>query len=389
MLLNTLVIPWDLWLLSMITGRSVFSVVWVMFPKTETIKSHNSRARSLSNLNPASKEMISASVELWETAGLFLAHPTYWNQCMTSKNTQESTWCWFCLFQISCKIRVLKQSQSALFGNVSLMTKLFCSHMYDECTRSNALNVCHMLLSILWPHEQVCSRTIKIAGLQIRAKHRQFRTICEQTVDSSPTDPFSSSLKWWSSKHGVATLNNCSVVFSQVRNIFPRISLHDLPCHRTMKIHCLSEVSLEQTLLVIFFKAPAEFLDSNILLSLSTMSLLIWHSLWVQSRYTWSRNDVGSPKFQRLSQVFSMLDWCSASVQPVFFRPHTLKRIVLVLGWPVSIPNFGTFPNRILIELSRIAFLTARGWRVTVQISFKRNDWVFDTGPWFRPFVSW
>ena len=26
---------------------------------------------------------------------------------------------------------------------------------------------------------------------------------------------------------------------------------------------------------------------------------------------------------------------------------------------------------------------------MTVQISPKRNDWVFHTGPWFRPFVSW
>ena len=26
---------------------------------------------------------------------------------------------------------------------------------------------------------------------------------------------------------------------------------------------------------------------------------------------------------------------------------------------------------------------------MTVQILFKRNDWVFHTGPWLRPFVSW
>ena len=42
------------------------------FPRTETIRSHSSRAGSPSNLNPASKEMISDSVELWETAVCFL-----------------------------------------------------------------------------------------------------------------------------------------------------------------------------------------------------------------------------------------------------------------------------------------------------------------------------
>ena len=26
---------------------------------------------------------------------------------------------------------------------------------------------------------------------------------------------------------------------------------------------------------------------------------------------------------------------------------------------------------------------------MTVQISFKRNDWIFHTGPWFLPLVSW
>ena len=34
----------------------------------------------------------------------------------------------------------------------------------------------------------------KISSLPIRAKYRHFRTICEQTVDNSPTDSFSSSL---------------------------------------------------------------------------------------------------------------------------------------------------------------------------------------------------
>ena len=43
-----------------------------MFPKTETIRSHKSRAGIPSNLNPASKEMISDSVELCETEVCFL-----------------------------------------------------------------------------------------------------------------------------------------------------------------------------------------------------------------------------------------------------------------------------------------------------------------------------
>ena len=61
-------------------------------------------------------------------------------------------------------------------------------------------------------------------------------TRSEQTVDNSPTDPISSSL------NGVVIKAwHCNFYFvvelfcSPVRNIFPPISSHDLPCHRTMK----------------------------------------------------------------------------------------------------------------------------------------------------------
>ena len=69
---------------------------------------------------------------------------------------------------------MLTSSLQGLLRNESLETILICNvvlcfphnniaciHMCDECKRSNALNVCHMLLSISLPHEQVCSRTFK------------------------------------------------------------------------------------------------------------------------------------------------------------------------------------------------------------------------------------
>ena len=40
--------------------------------------------------------------------GLFLAHPTYWYNCSASENAQNSSWCWLGVFQVSCKIGVLK-----------------------------------------------------------------------------------------------------------------------------------------------------------------------------------------------------------------------------------------------------------------------------------------
>ena len=76
-LFNTLIIPWDRlfgpWLLSQFTtGCPGLSGVWIVFPRTKTIRSHKSRAGIPSNLNPASEEMISDSVELCETEVCFL-----------------------------------------------------------------------------------------------------------------------------------------------------------------------------------------------------------------------------------------------------------------------------------------------------------------------------
>ena len=66
----------------------------------------------------------------------------------------------------------------------------------------------------------------KISGLPIRAKYRHFSTICEQRFDKSQTDPITSSLKWWSSRHGVATLYSCLGCF--IRQF--AISLHTFLC---------------------------------------------------------------------------------------------------------------------------------------------------------------
>ena len=58
--------------LSLISCLTVLSIVWVVFPRTETVRSHKSRAGIPSNLNPASKEMMSDSVNLCETEVCFL-----------------------------------------------------------------------------------------------------------------------------------------------------------------------------------------------------------------------------------------------------------------------------------------------------------------------------
>ena len=73
---------------------------------------------------PAAREIISASVETWETEVCFLPHPTFWHERMTPKNAQDSARCWFRVFWLTGKITILKQSQSTLLCCVSSMTIL-------------------------------------------------------------------------------------------------------------------------------------------------------------------------------------------------------------------------------------------------------------------------
>ena len=86
----------------------------------------------------------------------------------------------------------------------------------------------------------------------------------------------SSSLTWWSSTHGFATLWTVELFCSPVRNIAQRIFEHVLPCRRTVRLS-VREVS---PILVTF-----QLLQQN------SFGL---HSRWVPPKYTWSRNEVGS-----------------------------------------------------------------------------------------------
>ena len=74
-----------------------------------------------------------------------------------------------------------------------------------------AKRLSHALVHFVTPRASLFTDH-KISGLPIRAKYRHFKTICGQTFDNSPTDFNSSSLKWWSSMHGVATLFYCWVI---------------------------------------------------------------------------------------------------------------------------------------------------------------------------------
>ena len=121
----------------------------------------------------------------------------------------------------------------------------------------------------------ICDRTSlftdhKISGLPIRAKYSHVK-IYEQTVDNSPTDPISSTSNWWSSIHEVATLHNC---WEDLFTSSQYLSTHFFAWPSMSQDHeDIMHVSRFPEALGFwnFSVPPAEILDSNILLLLSTI----------------------------------------------------------------------------------------------------------------------
>ena len=190
--------------------------------------------------------------------------------------------------------------------------------MCDERKSSNAPNVCHMLVTNSLPHEQVCSQNIKYQVQQYVPFISHFRTICEQTVENS--------FPLWFDDHPCMVLRLCLIAqlfYSPNRNVFPRISLHDLPCRRTMKILFLPQVSPWLLFLVIFHSSGRNpwFEHTSVLIHNVLANLAATQINMVKEWCCFSHINV--------FHEFSKSDWCSSvSFQPIWCHPHTQTRIV-------------------------------------------------------------
>ena len=133
----------------MITGRPGLSVVWVMFPKTERVRSHKSRAGTPSNLNPTSNEMTSDSVELCETEVCFLHIQLIGTNVWLPKNAQCSSRSGFFNPQDLPRSQSLETVPICIVWQYYPHDNTVCVHKYDEYMKSIDSGVCHRLWSIL------------------------------------------------------------------------------------------------------------------------------------------------------------------------------------------------------------------------------------------------
>ena len=159
-------------------------------------------------------------------------------------------------------------------------------------------------------------------------------------------------------------------------------------CHRTMKISFRHQVSPWLLFLVIFHCSGRNTWFEHAS-KLSTISLLIWHSRWVQPKLKWSRNDVGSPKSTSFMSTFQVgLMFC-------FFPASLMSSTYTDKNNPFSrctnkhsqLETFSqSYVNRIFSNcLSHKS--PARGW--PYRFRSKRNNRIFHNGRWFGPFVLW
>ena len=195
-LFKTLIIPWDRlfgpWSLSQFTTFDQESEL--CFQGQKTIRSHKSRAGIPSNLNPASKEMISDSVELWETAVCFLHIQLLGTSVWLPKTHNVPP-------EVDVESsRSPAKSESWNSPNLHcfavLPTWQYClfSHVWWMCNINRLRRLSQALVHFVIDRASLFAEH-RISGLPIRPKYKHFRTIWEHTCDNSPTDWISSSSK--------------------------------------------------------------------------------------------------------------------------------------------------------------------------------------------------
>ena len=152
---------------------------------------------------------------------------------MTSKNAQRPARSRFWVLKISCKIGVLKQSESAMFGRLTHMTILSVFTCMMNIWNQSIQTFVTGLGPFLWWIVQVCSLTIEYRVVQVVPSIRiseHFESILVTIIQQI------SLLLLWSGGHRCMVWILCRVVVSSclpTHNIVPRISLHDQPYHKT------------------------------------------------------------------------------------------------------------------------------------------------------------
>ena len=208
------------------------------------------------------------------------------------------------------------------------------------------------------------------------ANYKRFKTIWERTSDNSPTVPSSSFLKWWSSKQGLCLL----FASSQSFHALPNMSFH---------------VVRPRDSFAWGFSHPGNFFSCGP------------RNSWFEHLVVLVNNSfVGFTFTSGASEIYIIKKWCWFVKINKFhqFLPrgsHILPsshhfdviheyRQEQSFFWvnKKTFPVWYFFPSKSQWNFLKISFLQEASKRLTLQISYERNYWVFSVWPRFGPRVS-
>ena len=208
--------------------------LWFVSPRTATIRSHKSSAGIPPNLNPASKEMISDSVELYETEVCFLHVQLVGTNVWLAKTHNVPP-----EVDFESSRSHTKTEFEAVAACIVLQcyphNNNICIHMCDGYKISNDLIVCQKLWSTLRLIVQVYSLTKEYQIFQ----YVPSTSISKQIESILLTiHPRISILLLWSDGRQDMGLILCRVILSSfllTHSIVPHISWNDLQYRKTKK----------------------------------------------------------------------------------------------------------------------------------------------------------
>ena len=350
------------------TGLTVLSWFWVVFPRTETIRSHSSRADNPSNLSPVSKETISDSVELCETAVCFLhiqlIGTNVWLPKMHNVPSEVD-------FESS-----ISPAKSESWNSPSLHC-LAVLHTWQYCLYSQVWWIYEInrftRLSQALVHfvmDRASSVTDhRISGRPIRAKFKDFKTLWEQTCDNTPTDSSSSFLNRWSSKWGLETLYDCSVLLFASSQHFSN-ALLSMSFHVVWRRDCFCVRVLQNKQ---FLSTPSRNSWFKLLSVLLNDSFVGHAFIFECIPNTRGQGMMLVLQDQLASSISSTSEPYSAFCPAILMSSTYTAKNNPCFHWKNGHSQFDTSSHRSPIELSQIVFPT-RGLQVGVNTNFAQEE---------------
>ena len=216
--------------------------------KTSITTSHRSRAGKPTIRNPASKDMISDSVELWDADVSCTSNS--WRQMFGFRIEHKTpSRGWFWILNVPAKSESWKNPNrqcSAVFPTLTILTVVICvMNVWNYSGQTSVTSLspfCDWSGKFVdWPQNVRSTNSGQVQAFPNDA----------HTSDNSPTDSSSSFLFWWSSKQGLETWNSCSAFCSPNRNNCPRIFEHVLLRHTPCFIPIMNNLTFSVSLVLL------------------------------------------------------------------------------------------------------------------------------------------